>query len=113
MRTLGRRKRCLDPQLLVQRGLEAQDRVLVVQTSAIDQEDVFGALAERVDLRAHDVDIRLCQHVCDPREQSRSVARDDLIPAFIGVGYLVSYRLATAEANAEARRDRDRDRESR
>jgi len=47
----------------------------------------------------------------------RGMAAGGLIPAFIGIGYLVSYRLATAEANAEAnartRRDgpRDRDRE--
>lgn len=49
----------------------------------------------------------------------RGMAAGGLIPAFIGIGYLVSYRLATAEANAEAnsgrRRDgpRDRDREVR
>lgn len=46
----------------------------------------------------------------------RGMAAGGLIPAFIGIGYLVSYRLATAEATAEARRDggggpRDRDRE--
>jgi len=35
----------------------------------------------------------------------RGMAAGGLIPAFIGIGYLVSYRLATAEANAEARRD--------
>lgn len=35
----------------------------------------------------------------------RGMAAGGLIPAFIGIGYLVSYRLATAEANAEARRE--------
>lgn len=35
----------------------------------------------------------------------RGMAAGGLVPAFIGVGYLVSYRLATAEANAEARRE--------
>jgi hypothetical protein len=39
----------------------------------------------------------------------RGMAAGGLIPAFIGVGYLVSYRLATAEANADVRRDRDRE----
>jgi hypothetical protein len=47
----------------------------------------------------------------------RGMAAGGLIPAFIGIGYLVSHRLATAEASAEARRDgggpRDRDRENR
>jgi hypothetical protein len=48
----------------------------------------------------------------------RGMAAGGLIPAFIGIGYLVSHRLATAEANAEARRDggdgpRDHDREDR
>lgn len=44
----------------------------------------------------------------------RGMAAGGLIPAFIGIGYLVSHRLATDEANAEARRedglrdDRDR-----
>jgi hypothetical protein len=42
----------------------------------------------------------------------RGMAAGGLIPAFIGIGYLVSYRLATAEANAETRRDGDRDREA-
>jgi hypothetical protein len=35
----------------------------------------------------------------------RGMAAGGLVPAFIGIGYLVSYRLATAEANADARRD--------
>ena len=45
----------------------------------------------------------------------RGMAAGGLIPAFIGIGYLVSYRLATAEANAETRQGgpRDRDREDR
>lgn len=46
----------------------------------------------------------------------RGMAAGGLIPAFIGIGYLVSHRLATAEANAEARRDAgggSRDREVR
>ena len=44
----------------------------------------------------------------------RGMAAGGLIPAFIGIGYLVSHRLATAEANAEARRDGgSRDREVR
>ncbi len=43
----------------------------------------------------------------------RGMAAGGLIPAFIGIGYLVSHRLATDEANAGARRDRDRDREIR
>ena len=47
----------------------------------------------------------------------RGMAAGGLIPAFIGIGYLVSHRLATAEANAEAKRDggggpRDLDRET-
>lgn len=41
----------------------------------------------------------------------RGMAAGGLIPAFIGIGYLVSHRLATDEANAEARRDRGRDRD--
>ena len=45
------------PQLLVQRGLEPQQRLLVVQPRAVDQEHVLGALAQRVDLRAGDVDV--------------------------------------------------------
>ena len=40
----------LDPQLIVERGLEPQQRLLVVQARAVDQEDVLGALAQRVDL---------------------------------------------------------------
>jgi hypothetical protein len=35
----------------------------------------------------------------------RGMAAGGLVPAFIGIGYLVSHRLATAEANAEARRE--------
>lgn len=36
----------------------------------------------------------------------RGMAAGGLIPAFIGLGYLVSHRLATAEANEQTRRDR-------
>lgn len=35
----------------------------------------------------------------------RGMAAGGLIPAFIGIGYLVSHRLATAEANDQARKD--------
>lgn len=35
----------------------------------------------------------------------RGMAAGGLIPAFIGIGYLVSHRLATAEANEPGRRD--------
>jgi hypothetical protein len=35
----------------------------------------------------------------------RGMAAGGLIPAFIGLGYLVSHRLATAEASEQARRD--------
>ena len=47
-----RRVSSSDPQLLVERRLEPQHRLLVVQPRAVDQEHVLGALAERVDLRA-------------------------------------------------------------
>jgi hypothetical protein len=35
----------VEAKLLVERGLEAQQRLLVVQPRAVDQEDVLGALA--------------------------------------------------------------------
>src|SRR5437868_1401304 len=41
-----------DHQLLVERGLQLQQCLLVVQARPVDQEHVLGALAQRVDLRA-------------------------------------------------------------
>ena len=63
------------PQLLVQRRLQPQQRLLVVQARAVDQEHVLRALAQRVDLRARDVDVGLREHVGDAREQARAGRR--------------------------------------
>ncbi len=49
-----------------------------MQARAVEQEDVLGTLAERVDLGAFDVDVRLGQRVGDARQQARPVAGDDL-----------------------------------
>ena len=49
-REAGARPRSGQPQLLVERRLEPQQRLLVVQPRAVDQEHVLGALAQRVDL---------------------------------------------------------------
>ncbi len=68
----------LDAKLLVERRLEPQQRRLVVQPRAVEQEDVLGALAQRVDLGAGDVDVGLGQRVGDPRQQPGPVAGDDL-----------------------------------
>ena len=67
-----------DLQLFVERGLETEQRLLVVQARAVDQEYVLRALAERIDARARNVDVRLCERIGNPREQAGPVACDDL-----------------------------------
>src|SRR5215467_2082037 len=66
------------PKLLVQRCLELEQLGFVAQPRAVDQEYIFGALAERVDLGAGDIYVRLGQSVGDLSEQPGTVAGDDL-----------------------------------
>src|SRR4030095_2692790 len=47
----------LKPQVSEEPGLQPQQRLFVVQPGAVDEEDVLRALAQRVDLRADDVDV--------------------------------------------------------
>src|SRR5450755_3644577 len=55
LRTTSRRG--LQPQLLVERLLELEQRRFVVQARAVEKENVLGAIAEGVDLRACYVDV--------------------------------------------------------
>src|ERR1700682_836343 len=68
----------LQPQLIVERLLELEQRCFVMQARSIEQEHVLGAFAQGVDLRAFDVDVGARQNVGDAREQARPVAGDDL-----------------------------------
>ena len=58
----------LGSQLFVERGLQPQQRLLVVQPRAVDQEHVLRAVAQRIDLCARHVHVRLGERVGDARE---------------------------------------------
>src|SRR6185312_10760438 len=73
-----RRETKLHAQLLVERGLQLEPRRLVVQSRTVEQENVLGALAQRIDLGAFDVDVRLGERIGNARQQTRPVAGDDL-----------------------------------
>src|SRR5439155_27083610 len=67
--------RCtLDLELIVQRRFEPQQCVLIIQTRAVDQEDILCALAERIDLRTRYVHVRFREHVGNSREQPGPVS---------------------------------------
>src|SRR6266851_2113305 len=68
----------LQPQLIVERVFELEQCRFVVQARPVKQENVLGAFAQSVDLRAFDVDVGSRQDVGDARQQARPVACHDL-----------------------------------
>ena len=59
-------------------ALERENRFVVLERAAVDEEDVFAALAERGDLRRLKVHLPACEHFRDGEKESDAVRADDV-----------------------------------